>query len=75
MFLVLIEYIEDEGKEWSVAAHGRYGLRSIFPTREAAEKFAMEEAEKRSNRFAVVKIKSWFQQEPREVSVEETRIG
>lgn len=76
MFLVLIEYTEEGGKEWSVVAHGEHGLRSIFPTREVAERVAMEMARKQGNRFSVVEIKSWFQQERRrEPAVVETRIA
>ncbi len=72
MFLVLIEYIEDGGgKEWSVVAHGAAGLRCIFPTREAAEKVARDRAQDTSHRFAVVEIKSWYQQEVRAIKVVE----
>lgn len=74
MFLVLIEYIEDEGKEWSVVTHGEKGLRSIFPTRKAAEEVAMAKAKDRPNRFSVVEIRSWYQQEPREVKVGEIHL-
>lgn len=63
MFLVLIEYIEDEGKEWSVMAHGVRGLRSIFPTRDAAEEYAVDKAQEGTNRYAVVEITSWYQKE------------
>jgi hypothetical protein len=78
MFLVLIEYTEDEdeGDEWFVVAHSSHGVpQSSFPTREAAEAVAMELAEDQTNRFAVVQIKSWFQQEVPLVRVVEKRIG
>lgn len=77
MFLVVIEYIEDEGKEWSVVSHGDAGLRSIFPTREAAEKVAVDLAEEGpgNNRVSVVEIKSWFQREVQRTMVKETRIA
>lgn len=74
MFLVLIEYIEDGGKEWSVVAHDEMGLRSIFSTREKAEDHAMELAKEQTNRFAVVEIKSWYQQEAQEIKVEEVHL-
>ncbi len=67
MFLVLIEYVDDGDREWNVCAHGKAGLRSIFPTREAAEDVAMKLAKDRGNRFSVVQIKSWYQQDESQV--------
>lgn len=74
MFLVLIEYIEDKGRDWSVVAHGPEGRRSVFNSRELAEQVARDKAKKCSNRFAVVEIRSWYQQETREVKVEEVHL-
>ena len=73
MFLVLIEYIEDGGKDWSVVPHGKAGRRSVFSTREDAEAEAHRQAAKHTNRFAVVKFTSWFQQEVRK-NIQETRV-
>lgn len=76
MFLVLIEYTEDdESTGWSVVAHGRKGLWSVFSTRKEAEETALKKAKEQTNRFAVVEIKSWFQQEVQRIEVKETRIG
>ncbi len=75
MFLVLMESVENTGKGWTVVAHGPAHIRSISPTREEAEKFAVDSAKTRKNKFAVVEIKSWFQQEVPPVEVRETVIG
>lgn len=76
MYLVVIEWVEDEGKEWEVLAHGPNGLKTFFPTIEAADKFARDYAEEGvgNNRIAVVEIKSWLQREVTRKIVE-TRIG
>lgn len=75
MYLVLIEWVEDEGKEWEVLPHGPKGLKTFFPTIEAAEKFARDSAAESGNRFAVVEIKSWLQQEVQRTMVKETVIS
>ena len=74
MFLVLIKYIADGDREWSVCAHGPNGTRSIFNTREMAENYAMDQAKDRINQFAVVEIKCCYQQKIREVEIEQVSI-
>lgn len=73
MFLVLIEDIDT--KKWAIAYCNGLSFRVPFSTREEAEGIAMKLAEKRPNRFAVVEIKSWLQQEVPPVRIVETRIG
>lgn len=76
MFLVLIEYVDsDSVREYEVCAHGRYGLKAPFPTREEADDYARGQAEIRPNRFAVVEMTTTIQRPPA-VSrpIEETKI-
>ena len=74
MFLVLIEYIDNGAKEWSVCSHGPKGTRSTFTTHAMAENYAIDQAKERTNRFAVVEIKCCFQQKIRKVEIKKVSV-
>lgn len=64
MFLVLIEYVDDGDHEWDVCAHGKKGIKVLFPTREDADDYARGQAEIRPNRYAVVEVRTTIQRPP-----------
>ena len=80
MFLVLIEHTYDDGREWSVVTGLKSifpthkGLKSIFPTHKAAMAVAETMAAEYPNRFAVVQVRSWLQQEVQETKVVERKV-
>lgn len=56
MFLVLIEYVDDGDREWSVCPHGRDGRRTPFDTFSKAEKYALTQTENNANRYAIAQV-------------------